>query len=272
MKRFSTLLAGLLLVGAVASAADYSATSEVTYKNEGGGDAHIIDVDVAKGFMALGEATTFTFEVSKEFEEKGDGETREDEFKLVRRLPSMDIAGKTFSNEVSLGLVLKEDNSGTASTEDKKLTYVTGTDIMGMSTDLELLGALDDDDNDTYEANLYLGNSFGENWSLSVELYNAYANDGEHTFSYENYLNYNMDLGAGFAFNTEFSLNGGEYKDATFYAAPKISYSYSVNDEVTFFSAVVYEAFKASTDDIFDEDFDQVDGNAEFSLGFSYSK
>ena len=267
MKRFSTLLAGLLLVGAVASAADYAVLSEVTLNNGPDGDDHLIEYQVAAGYMALSENLTFTFDIDKEAYETDDAETLTDEFGLTYKLPATEMAGKTFSNEVSLGYVVDDSNSDT-----KKVTYVTGTDMMGMSTDLELIASLDEEDRDAYEANLYLGDSYGENWNLSVELYNAYAHDGEHSFSYETYLNYDLPLGGGFAFNTEFSLNGDEYKYAEFYAAPQIKYSYSVNEETSVYAKAVYEAFKATSDDMFDDDFEQVDGNAAFTIGVSYSK
>jgi hypothetical protein len=287
MKRLATLVAGLLFVCGVANAADYSANTQINWKNDGGGrpgDTHQIEWEVVNGYMALGDTTTFTFDIDKTWEELSSAESFDAEVGISQKLASTEMMGKTFSNEVSLKFATEELNS-----EDNKdttsLVYVTSTDMAGVSTSLELVGKLADDDEgvarDKYEANVYLGKGFGP-VSTSVEVLNAYnpdaSGDGETNTELNAYANYNYDLGMGFKFNAEAGFEAGEFElgggegEATVYVAPQVKYSYAVNEETTFYTGVVYEALKGKTDKLFDDSFSKVDGDGKVYLGFNYTR
>jgi opacity protein-like surface antigen len=277
MKKLATLVAGLLFVCGVANAADYSVTSEVSVKNgpygRAAGDFHPIEWEVAKGYMALGDSTTFTFNVKKTFQELSDAEASEFELGLVEKLPATEFAGKTFSNEVALRYKVEG-----AETDTTSLTYVTGTDFAGVSTTLEVAGKLAESE-DKYDVNLYLGKALGDNLSLSVEAKTAIdpeaSGDDEFEFALNTFLNYNYDLGMGFSFNTECALKtGSEFETAEAYVAPQLKYGYSlaVNENTSFYTGVVYEALKYKTDNLGDDDFEKVDGEAKAYLGFTYAK
>jgi opacity protein-like surface antigen len=279
MKKLATLVAGLLFVCGVANAADYSANTQINLKNgpygRAAGDYHEIEWEVVNGYMALGDNTTFTFDVDKYFYELKDDESFDVELGITQRLPSTEMMGKTFSNEVSLKYNVEQQ----ADEEDKdttKLVYVTGTDFAGVSTSLELIGAMAED-KDTYEANVYLGKGLGDYFSLSVEAKNAInpdeSDDADYEFALNTFLNYNYDLGMGLKFNTECAFKTeSEFEATTAYVAPQLKYSYAVNEETTFYTGVVYEALKYTTTDLGDEDFDKVDGEGKVYLGFNYTR
>jgi hypothetical protein len=278
MKKLATLVAGLLLVGSMASAADYAARTKINFKNDAGGDDHKIEWEVVTGYMALGDNLTFTFDIDKAFYELSDAESFDNELGLVYKLPSTEMMGKTFSNEVALKYEIKEldevENEDTA-----KLIYITSTDVAGLSTSVELIGGVTED-KDNYEANVYLGKGFGP-FSASLEYLNTFApdasGDDKSNTELNAYLNYNKDLGMGFSFNTEFGFEAEKFEignagGATIYAAPQLKYSYKISDETSFFTGIVYEALKGSSDDVFDDTFSKVDGDGKVYLGFSYSK
>ncbi len=282
MKKLATLVAGLLLVGAVASAADYSATTQVNFKNDAGNDAHEIEWEVVSGYMALGDNLTFTFDIDKYFEELSDKESFDNELGLSYRLPSTEMMGKVFSNEVSLKYEVSDIASEGEDGEDSdttKLVYVTSTDLAGVSTSLELVGGVTED-KDNYEANLYLGKGFGP-FSASLEYLNSFApdasGDDETNTELNAYLNYNYDLGMGFTFNTELGyeapqFESGDTKTAELYLAPQIKYTYAINEETSFFTGAVYEAVSLKSDGAIDNTYSKKDGDGKVYLGFSYSK
>ncbi len=282
MKKLATLVAGLLLVGAVASAADYSATTQVNFKNDAGNDAHEIEWEVVSGYMALGDNLTFTFDIDKYFYELSDAESFDNELGLSYKLPSTEMMGKVFSNEVSLKYEVEDIATEGADGEDSdttKLVYVTSTDVAGVATSVELIGGVTED-KDNYEANLYLGKGFGP-VSASVEYLNAFhpdaSGDDETNTELNVYLNYNYDLGMGFAFNTEVGYEAGKFEignagPAELYVAPQIRYTYAINDETSFFTGAVYEVISMKSDDAIEGTYSDKDGDGKVYLGFSYSK
>lgn len=279
MKKLATLVAGLLLVGGIADAADYLVVSEGTFRNEAYNDDHRIDWEMAKGYMALGEDLTMIFNTKKSFWELSDDEYMSAELGLVKRLPSTEFIGKEWSNEVALKYFV-EDTDGADDKDITSLTYVTGTDIgWGMHANFEFVGRLDEE-LDTYNANMFLGKKLADNLSLSMEFINDFNPDAddEHNFAFKTFMNYWKDLGAGFSFNTEFAFIdddmeiAGKWGPTTAYIAPQLKYTYAINENVNAYTGVVYEAVKVHTDNLFDEDFSQTDGNFNAYLGFSYTK
>ena len=224
--------------------------------------------------MALGEKATLTFDIDKYFNELSDDESFDNELGIAYRLPSTEMMGKTFSNEISLKYEVAQQD-GEEDKDTTKLVYVTSTDVAGVSTSLELVGAMTED-KDSYEANVYLGKGFGP-FSTSVELKNAFnpeeSGDAENEFALNTFLNYNHNLGSGFAFNTEFAFKTeSEFEATTVYVAPQLKYSYAINEETTFFTGIVYEALKGTSDDLGDDGISKVDGDGKVYLGFSYAK
>ncbi len=317
MKRLGTLVTALLLASGVANASDFSLTHEAKFNNDNttntsADDTKSVEWTLAKGYMALNEDWTFTFDVDRDYTKDNDGEGKESyygwdtEFGFETSVGEFEALGKNWKQSVWLGIEYDESNSLDSSGgsdsygTDYIASYVASTDLTERtSVSVELLGRYlknraDDGagtkttrDGDEYEANAYFTTNWNEYWTSDTALYNYWvsfdtdaASADFYVFELEHYTNFTYELPKGFYFNTEFGLESYGNSSATsesldtteMWIEPKLGYKYKVDENLSLHAWAGVKAFDTVTSDVRD-DLDEYHNNKfEAVVGFNYSK
>lgn len=316
MKKLGTLIAALLVVSGVANAADFTLVHEAKLNNnntntESSDDTTSVEWTLAKGYKALNEDWTFTFDIDRDYTTDNDSGGKDSyygwdtEFGFQKSLGSFDAMDKTWEQDIWFGIEYDESNSldstGGANLYDTDyvVSYTAGTDLTERTAmTVELLGrynkARSDDgsgtkttrDGDRYEANVYLTTNWNKYWVSDTALYNylvsydtSAASADFYVFELEHYTNFTYELPRGLYFNTEFGLESYGNSSATseslstteMWIEPKLGYKYVVDENLSIHSWVGVKAFDAITTDVRD-DLDEYHNNKfEAVVGFNYS-
>ncbi len=316
MKKLGTFIASLLIVSGIVNAEDFTLVHEAKLNNNNttntlNDDTTSVEWTLAKGYMALNEDLTFTFDVDRDYTTDNDGDGKDSyygwdtEFGFQKSLGSFDAMGKNWKQDIWVGIEYDESNSldSTGGSDSYGTGYIVsysaGTDLTDKtSMTVELLGRYDktkeDDgsgtktikDGDRYEANVYLTTNWNEYWTSDTALYNylvsydtSAASADFYVFELEHYTNFTYELPKGFYFDTEFGLESYGNSSATseslstteMWIEPKLGYKYTVDENLSLHSWVGVKAFDAITADV-RNDLDEYHNNKfEAVVGFNYS-
>ena len=256
--RIALLLAGLSIISGTALGASFKFTDEVKINDETNYriDERIeTEWTIAKGEYKTDNGLQFIFDVDRDdinYDASGyeDHEGWDTYFAAYFPIPSLNLAGITFKNEIGLETYYDQEDSydenGSAQGEKEetelglafktrtKLNDTTNwsTKLWARSIDFEQ-GTTEEDDK-VYGIETKMEMDFNENWSAEVEVdgfwggysdsNSTFADDEMDSFNYEAfaYLNYNQDLVKidkfKILFTTEFAMEfyaqGDDYKYA----------------------------------------------------------
>jgi len=242
-KRLIVTLAGLLAVGAMASAAGVSLTHEVKLNNTNVGseatNADKIEYTLAKGSAKINDDWTFIFDVDRDYIRDSESAGKEDyqgldaEIGFKKKLSDYDMFGKTWSSDIRFEMDYDasdsvEDGNGTdTATEKYYIKYVNSTSLtertdfawyteLGYKTkdsDAYVSGVKTNSHSSDLHAQLDFSfdTTWNEYWNSFTEVYLWYYENADRLDAdVEHYTNFTYPLFNGdktsVAFNTEFGI------------------------------------------------------------------
>ncbi len=245
-RRLIVTLAGLLTVGAMASAADLSVTHEAKLNNHHQGSEVAADTDqveytLAKGYAKINDEWTFLFDLDRDYYNVDGGDNYQGwdgEFGFKKNLSDYDMFGKTWSRDVRFEMDYDAsdsvvDGNGTDSASEKYyIKYVNSTSLtertdFGWYTEL----GYQTSDKDVYtsgvKANTHSSDlraqldfsfdtTWNQYWNSYTEVYLWYVENNDQLLAdVEHYTNFTYPLYKGdktsVAFNTEFGIESYDH-------------------------------------------------------------
>ena len=242
-KRLIVTLAGLLALGAMASAADLSLTHEAKLNNTNVGseaaNTDKIEYTLAKGSAKINDDWTFIFDVDRDYIRDSESAGKEDyqgmdaELGFKKSLSDYDMFGKTWSRNIRFEMDYDaydsvEDGNGKDSASEKYyIKYVNSTSLtertdFGWYTEL----GYQTSDTDTYASGVKTNShssdlraqldfsfdtTWNEYWNSYTEVYLFYVENDDALYTdVEHYTNFAYPLFKGdktsLTFNTEFGI------------------------------------------------------------------
>lgn len=270
-KKLITLIAGLSLVSASSFAGELtSLTSEAVLNDFDGGKEHV-EWTLGKGSYKIDDTYKFTFDVDKDFIKSASGAKSEGwdtQFGIVQK---MDKIGTW---DLSLNYLLRYDDQWTVNSNtksiDNQVQYIVSPyfskdiKIAGkdFSAGVELWAQVGGEKGKSLqnisgvEANFYLDGGLTDKWNLSLALYNTNYYDGseyDYTLGTEDTLTYTLPLKGGLSFMVENYLYAtytpdGKVVSIDAYVQPQIKYTKKVDDSLSWYTVVGYEAVNLVAD------------------------
>ncbi|WP_320047042.1 hypothetical protein [uncultured Ilyobacter sp.] len=246
-KRLIVTLAGLLAVGAMASAANLSLTHEAKLNNHHQGsevtnDKDQVEYTLAKGSAKINDDWSFIFDLDRDYYDVDGGDNYQGwdgEFGFKRKLADYDMFGKTWSNDIRFEMDYDaydsvKNGTGTDSVSEKYyIKYVNSTSLtertdFGWYTEL----GYQTSDKDEYtsgvkttnghssdlraQLDFSLDTTWNEYWNSYTEVYLWYKENADRLdVDVEHYTNFAYPLFEGdktsLTFNTEFGIESYDH-------------------------------------------------------------
>ena len=247
-KRLIVTLAGLLAVGAMASAAGVSLTHEAKLNNTNVGsedsNADKIEYTLAKGSAKINDDWSFIFDVDRDYIRDSESAGKEDyqgmdaELGFKKKLSDYDMFGKTWSRDIRFEMDYDaydsvENGNGTDYDAEKYyIKYVNSTSLtertdfawyteLGYQTsdkDVYVSGVKTNTHSSDLRAQLDFSfdTTWNQYWNSYTEVYLWYVENNDQLLAdVEHYTNFTYPLYKGdktsVAFNTEFGIESYDH-------------------------------------------------------------